>query len=82
VSVVVTCPSGPRLLTFTAYVVGDAGSLVRGTCATVGGGPPESRSLRLPAGSGPARIRVRVRPGAGAGDGPISWFAGLYGAAS
>jgi hypothetical protein len=82
VSVVVTCPSGPRLLAFTAYVVGDAGSLVRGTCAAVGGGPPVSRSLRLPAGAGPARIRVRVRPGAGAGDGPISWFAGLSGAAS
>ncbi|WP_285570920.1 serine/threonine-protein kinase [Actinoallomurus iriomotensis] len=82
VSVVVTCPSGPRLLTFTAYVLGDAGSLVHGTCAAVGGSPPASRPLRLPPGTDPARVRVRVRPGADAGDGPIAWFAGLYGAAS
>jgi hypothetical protein len=82
VSVVVACPSGPRRLTFTAYVVGDAGSLVRGTCVAVGGSPSASRDLRLPAGADPVRVRVRVRPGADAGDGPISWFAGLYGTAS
>jgi eukaryotic-like serine/threonine-protein kinase len=79
VSVVVTCPSGPRLLSFTAYVLGDAASPVRGTCAAAGGGPPAARHLRLPAGADPARIRVRVRPGAGAGEGPVAWFAGLYG---
>jgi hypothetical protein len=78
----VACPSGPRRLTFTAYVIGDAGSLVRGTCVAAGGSPSASRDLRLPAGADPVRIRVRVRPGADAGDGPISWFAGLYGTAS
>jgi eukaryotic-like serine/threonine-protein kinase len=82
VSVVVTCPSGPKRLSFTAFVIGDAASLVRGTCAAIGAGTPAARSLRLPPGTGPARIRVRVHPPAGASRDPIAWFAGLYGPAS
>ncbi|TQL95786.1 serine/threonine protein kinase [Actinoallomurus bryophytorum] len=81
VSVVVTCPSGPRRLSFTAYAVGDPRSLVRGTCAATGADAPMTRSLRLPAGGSPARIRVRVRPGPDARSGPVAWYAGVYGAA-
>jgi hypothetical protein len=79
VSVVVTCPAGPRRLSFTAYAVGDPRSLVRGTCAATGEGAPVTRSLRLPAGASPARIRVRVRPGPEARGGPVDWYAGVYG---
>jgi serine/threonine protein kinase len=80
VSVVVTCPAGPHLLSFTAYVLGAPRSLVRGTCVTAAdGSAPTTRSLRLPAGTAPARVRVRVRPGPDTADGPIHWFAGLYG---
>jgi hypothetical protein len=81
VSVIVTCPSGPRRLSFTAYAVGDARSLVSGTCAATGVDAPMTRSLRLPAGVSPARIRVRVRPGPDARSGPVDWYAGVYGTA-
>jgi hypothetical protein len=80
VSVVVTCPSGARRLSFTAWVLGEPGSPVNGTCDATGGGAPATRPLRLPSGSAPARIRVRVRPGPTAGNGPIDWYAGVYGA--
>jgi hypothetical protein len=81
VSVIVTCPSGPRRLSFTAYAVGDARSLVSGTCAATGTDAPMTRSIRLPAGASPSRIRVRVRPGPNARSGPVDWYAGVYGAA-
>jgi hypothetical protein len=76
----VTCPSGARRLSFTAYAVGAARSPVTGTCVATGRHAPLTRSLRLPSGVSPARVRVRVRPGPGAGGGPIDWFAGVYGA--
>jgi hypothetical protein len=82
VSVLVTCPSGARRLSFTAYAVGDTASAVRGTCAGSGEGTPVTRSLRLRRGVSPARVRVRVRPGPDAGDGPVAWYAGVYGRAS
>jgi serine/threonine protein kinase len=82
VSVVVTCPAGPRRLSFTAYALGDPRSLVRGTCVANGGSAPMARSLRLPPGVSPARIRVRVRPGPRTGGGPVDWFAGVYGDSS
>jgi hypothetical protein len=81
VSVIVTCPSGPRRLSFTAYAVGAPRSLVTGTCAATGADAPMTRSLRLPAGVSPVRIRVRVRPGPDARSGPVDWYAGVYGAA-
>jgi hypothetical protein len=81
VSVIVTCPSGPRRLSFTAYAVGAPRSLVSGTCAATGTDAPMTRSLRLPAGAGPARIRVRVRPGPDTRSGPVDWYAGVYGTA-
>ena len=79
VSVVVTCPAGPHRLSFTAYALGDPGSLVRGACVANGGNAPMTRSLRLPASVSPARVRVRVRPGPEARGGPVQWFAGVYG---
>jgi hypothetical protein len=82
VSVVVTCPSGAGRLSFTAYALGDPHSLVNGTCVETGEGAPVARSLRLPPGVSPARVRVRVRPGPDAHEGPIDWFAGVYGDAA
>ncbi len=77
VSVVVTCPSGPHLLSFTAYAVGGAGSPVSGTCVETGTNAAMTRYLRLPAGT--AHVRVRVRPGTGAEGTRVAWFAGVYG---
>jgi eukaryotic-like serine/threonine-protein kinase len=77
VSVVVTCPSAPHRLTFTAYAPGDARSAVHGTCGTAA----TTHELRLPAGTSPASVRVRVRPTAKAGQDPIDWYAGVYGSA-
>jgi eukaryotic-like serine/threonine-protein kinase len=79
VSVVVTCPSGARRLSFTAFAVGAPRSPVTGTCVTTGQHARVTRSLRLPSGASPARVRVRVRPGPHAGSGPVDWFAGVYG---
>jgi eukaryotic-like serine/threonine-protein kinase len=79
VSVVVTCPSGERRLSFTAWVLGAARTLVNGTCDPADDGAPAARPLRLPAGLAPARVRVRVAAAPGTADGPIPWFAGLYG---
>jgi eukaryotic-like serine/threonine-protein kinase len=80
VSVVVTCPSGARRLSFTAWVLGEPRSPVNGTCDATGDGAPSTRSLLLPAGSARARVRVRVRPGTTTGAGPVDWYAGVYGA--
>jgi hypothetical protein len=82
VAVVVTCPSGARRLSFTAYALGDSRSLVNGTCVTTGRAAQVTRSLRLPPGISPARVRIRVRPGPDARTGPIDWFAGVYGDAA
>ena len=79
VSVIVTCPAGPRRLAFTAYVLGDPASLVRGTCDANGGTAPATRSLHLQAAT--SRIRVRVRPGPESDGDPVDWFAGVYGTA-
>ena len=79
VSIVVTCPSGARRLSFTAYAVGEASSRVNGTCVENGQGARVTRSLRLPAGATPVQVRIRVRPGPEAHDGTVAWFAGMYG---
>jgi serine/threonine protein kinase len=82
VSVVVTCPSGARRLSFTAYALGDTASAVRGTCVETGQDATVTRSLRLRPGVSHARVRVRVHPGPAAQDGPVAWYAGVYGDAS
>ena len=82
VSVVVTCPSGARRLSFTAYAMGAPRSPVTGTCVATGRRAPVTRSLQLPVGASPARVRVRVRPGPATVSGPIDWFAGVYGDAT
>jgi hypothetical protein len=52
---------------------------VNGACVENGQGARVTRSLRLPAGVTPVHVRVRVRPGPEAHDGPVPWFAGVYG---
>ncbi len=78
VSVLVTCPSGARRLSFTAYAVGHASRRATGTCAASGRASAMT-ALRLPTGPGPARVRVRVRPvPSAAHKGTVGWFAGIY----
>jgi hypothetical protein len=81
VSVLVTCPSGARRLSFAAYAVGRPAQRLTGTCAAPGHVPVPA-TLRLPGGDAGSGIRIRVRPGAGTNHrDTIGWLAGVYTAA-
>jgi hypothetical protein len=78
VSVIVTCPTGARSLSFSAYALGHSRRPVSGTCVASGRRGALTTTFRLPAGTSPGQVRVRVRPGPASPGGSVQWLAGVY----